>query len=110
MVTSSPLISAQAVCATSGCQRRSLLGFKVSHHEATTANALKTIPSFSSFAANKYDAKQERDYEDDGCEQARRWKIKIERADGPYRTKEGSEPCECGGEKSQRFNCCQGSM
>src|ERR1043166_9006146 len=53
MVTSSPLMSAQAVCATSGCQALLLLGLSVSHHNATSANAPKTMASFSSFPRTK---------------------------------------------------------
>lgn len=53
MVISWPLISAHAVCATSGCHARSLFGFNVNHHAATSAHAPKTIPSVSSFPRTK---------------------------------------------------------
>src|SRR5437764_6599574 len=41
-------MSAHAVCVTSGCHASSLLGFNVSHHKTTTANAPKTMTSFNS--------------------------------------------------------------
>jgi hypothetical protein len=76
MVTSSPLISAQAVSATSGCHGRLLLGFNVSHQRSDKRACSKNNPKLQRFSAKEDRGGDQNDYKQSRCRFTGFWKSK----------------------------------